>query len=133
MGIENVQNTYDLESGEQIMYGFFKKGAPIHVKGAILYNHLIEKHELIKKYPYIQEGDKIKFVHLVEPNVYQSSSFSFMASFPKEKVLDIIRYVDYNTQFEKSFIEPLKFITDKIHWAIDGSFGSQGSLEDFFN
>ena len=127
---EAVQNTYDLESGEQIRYGFFKKGAPIHVKGAILANFLIEKHNLSNKYPFIQEGDKIKFVHLLEPNPYQSSAFSFITSFPKE--LDIKQYVDYTTQFEKSFIEPLKFITDKIRWAIDGSFGSQGSLEDFF-
>ncbi len=127
---EAVQNTYDLESGKKVAYGFFKKRAPIHVKGAILANHLIDKNNLSGKYPFIQEGDKIKFVHMKEPNPYQSSAFSFMTSFPKE--LDIMGYVDYNTQFEKSFIEPLKFITDKIHWAIDGSFGSQGSLEDFF-
>ena len=124
------KNTVDLISGESVEYGFFKSGAPIHVKGAILMNHLVDKNKLTNKYPYIQEGDKIKFVALKEPNKYQSSAFSFMTSFPKE--LDIYDLVDYNTQFEKSFIEPLKFITDKIHWAIDGSFGSQGSLEEFF-
>ena len=123
-------NTVDLISGESVEYGFFKRGAPIHVKGAILMNHLVDKNKLTNKYPFIQEGDKIKFVALKEPNEYQSSAFSFMTSFPKE--LDIYDLVDYDTQFEKSFIEPLKFITDKIHWAIDGSFGSQGSLEEFF-
>ena len=127
---EAVQNTYDLESGKKVAYGFFKKRAPIHVKGAILANHLIDKNNLSGKYPFIQEGDKVKWLYLREPNPYQSSAFSFMTSFPKE--LDIMNYVDYNTQFEKSFIEPLKFITDKIHWAIDGTFGAQGSLESFF-
>ena len=127
---DNTQSTYDLSSGEKVEYGFFKSRAPIHVKGAILYNHLVASKKLSNKYPYIQEGDKIKFIHMKEPNAYQSSAFSFITFMPKE--LDLHRMIDYNTQFEKSFIEPLKFITDKIHWAIDGSFGSQGTLEDFF-
>ena len=123
------ESTIELMSGESVEYGFFKKGAPIHVKGAILMNHLVEKNNLFNKYPYIQEGDKIKFVALKEPNQYQSSAFSFMTTFPNE--LDIHALVDYDTQFEKSFVEPLKFITDKILWAIDGSYGSQGTLMDF--
>ena len=40
--------------------------------------------------------------------------------------------IDYDVQFEKSFVEPLKFITDKINWLIDSSYGVQGTLEDFF-
>ena len=127
---ESTQSTYDIQSGKEVEYGFFKSRAPIHVKGAILYNHLVEKNKLSNKYPFIQEGDKIKFLHMKEPNAYQSSAFSFISFMPKE--LDLHRMICYNTQFEKSFIEPLKFITDKIQWAIDGSYGSQGTLEDFF-
>ena len=128
---EVSQSTYDLENGEQVKYGFFKKGSPIAVKGAILFNMLIEKHKLQNKFASINDGEKIKFVHLKEPNPYQSSAFSFITTFPKE--LDILKYVDYTTQYEKSFIEPVRFITDKINWAIDGSFGSQGTLMDFFD
>ena len=127
---EVSQSTYDLENGEQVKYGFFKKGSPIAVKGAILFNMFIEKHKLQNKFASINDGEKIKFVHLKEPNPYQSSAFSFITTFPKE--LDILKYVDYTTQYEKSFIEPLSFITDKINWAIDGSFGAQGTLLDFF-
>ena len=108
----------------------FRKGAPIHVKGAILYNHLIQKHKLDNKYPYIQEGDKIKFINLKQPNVYTASAFSFPAEFPKE--LDILNSVDYAEQFEKSFVQPLQFITEKVNWLIDSSYGTQGTLEDFF-
>ena len=113
--------------GESSLFG---KGAPIHVKGAILYNHLVQKQKLQSKYPLIQEGDKIRFLHMKQPNIYQSSAFSFMTEVPKE--LDIVSKIDYDIQFEKSFIEPLKFITEKILWHIDDSYGSQGSLEDFF-
>ena len=127
---DNAQNTYNIESGETIQYGFFKSRAPIHVKGAILYNHLVDKNKLSNKYPYILEGEKISWLYLKEPNAYQSSAFSFITKMPKE--LDLHKFIDYNLQYEKSFIEPLKFITNKIKWAIDGSYGSQGTLEDFF-
>ena len=108
----------------------FKKGAPIHVKGSILYNYLIKKHKLRNRYPDILEGDKIRFLHLRQPNIYQSTAFSFITFMPKE--LDIKPLIDYDIQFEKSFVEPLKFITDKINWMIDNSYGAQGTLEDFF-
>ena len=108
----------------------FAKGAPIHCKGAILYNHLVKKNKLSNKYPYIQEGDKIKFLHLKSPNLYQCTAISFMTQLPKE--LDFHKIVDYDIQFEKSFIEPLNFILTKINWLVDKSYGTQGTLEDFF-
>ena len=107
----------------------FAKHAPIHCKGAILYNHLLEKENLTHKYPFIQEGDKIKFVHMKIPNLYQSTSMSFMTRLPKE--FGAHKKLDYDMQFEKSFVEPLKFITDKILWKLDGSYGVQGTLEGF--
>ena len=111
-------------------HSLFRKGAPIHVKGAILYNWAIDKHKLEHKYPLIQEGDKIRFLHLRQPNVYQSSAFSFMTEVPRE--LDIMDKIDYDEQFDKSFVEPLKAITEKMNWLIDSSYGAQGTLEDFF-
>ena len=110
--------------------GMFAKGAPIHCKGAILYNYLLKKNKLSHKYPAILEGDKIKFLHLKQPNVYTSSAFSFITFMPKE--LDIMDKIDYDIQFTKSFVEPLKFITEKIRWKIDDSYGTQGTLEEFF-
>ena len=107
----------------------FKKGAPIHVKGAILYNHLVKKNKLDKKYVYILEGDKIKFLHLRLPNKYQSTAITFITKLPRE--LDFHSLIDYDTQYMKSFVEPLKFITDKTSWNIDKSFGAQGNLLDF--
>jgi hypothetical protein len=102
----------------------------MHVKGAILYNHLVKENKLSGKYPYIQEGDKVKFVNMKQPNIYTSSAFSFITFFPKE--LDIRDRIDYDVQFTKAFVEPLRFITEKMNWLIDDSYGTQGSLEDFF-
>ena len=110
--------------------GMFKKGAPIHCKGAILYNHLVKERKLGNKYPYIQEGDKIKFINMKQPNLYQCSAISFMTKLPKE--LKLHDSIDYDVQFEKSFVEPLNFILTKINWLVDRSYGTQGTLEDFF-
>ena len=115
-------------TGESSLFG---KGAPMHVKGAILYNHLVKENKLSGKYPYIQEGDKVKFVNMKQPNIYTSSAFSFITFFPKE--LDIRDRIDYELQFTKSFVEPIRFITEKMNWLIDNSYGTQGSLEDFFS
>ena len=108
----------------------YKKGTPIHVKGAILYNHLLKKNKLINKYPIIQDGDKIKFFPLRQPNIYQSNVMSFITKMPKE--FNINDIIDYDTQFDKAFIEPLNLIIERIGWKVDKSYGTQLSLEDFF-
>ena len=64
----------------------------------------------------------VKFLHMKQPNIYTSSAFSFVTSFPKE--LDIMDKIDYDEQFEKSFSSPIRFITEKIRWKIDDSYGT---------
>ena len=105
----------------------FGKGCPIHVRGSLLYNDLIKRKKLDKTYPMIMEGEKIKFLYLKEPNTIQSNVISFPTIVPKE--LDIEKYVDYDLQFEKSFLEPLKIILDSINWKTE----HVSSLEDFFS
>lgn len=109
----------------------FKKGTPMHIKGALIYNHLVKKNKLTAKYPLIQEGDKVKFVNLMKQNQYQSNVITLITKLPKE--LDIHRLVDYDIQFDKSFVEPLIFILETINWNVDRSYGTQNTLEDFFS
>ena len=111
--------------------GIFKKGCPMHVKGALLYNYQLKEKNLIKKYPEIMEGEKIKFVYLKSPNPFQTNVFTFLTECPTE--LEVQKYVDYEKQFEKSFVDPLLFITNSIQWQIDESYGTQTNLLDFFN
>ena len=110
--------------------GLFAKGAPIHCKGAILYNHLIRKHKLSNKYEFIQEGDKIKFIEVRTPNIYQTNVISFMTRLPKE--FDLHNMINYDIMFDKSFVEPLTFILDQIGWSVDRSYGTQTTLEHLF-
>ena len=102
------------------------KGTPIHVRGALLFNHYIKQNKLNNKYSLIQNGEKIKFVYLKKPNSIYENVISFIQEFPKE--LDLDKYIDYELQFEKAFLEPLKIILDSIGWNVEKT----ANLESFF-
>jgi DNA polymerase elongation subunit (family B) len=104
----------------------YNKGCPIHVRGAILYNHWTKKKNLDNKYAAIQNGEKIKFCYLKTPNWMHENVISFIQDFPTE--LELNKFVDYELQFNKSFIEPIKVILDCIGWEIE----RKNTLESFF-
>ena len=103
------------------------KGTPIHVRGALLFNYYIKQNKLSNKYSLIQNGEKIKFVYLKKPNIIHENVVSFIQEFPKELNLD--KYIDYELQFEKAFLEPLKIILDTIGWSVEKTV----NLELFFS
>ena len=103
----------------------YQKSTPIHVRGALLYNNLLKKHKL-KKYETIQDGDKIKFIALKEPNPLRENVISFSSRLPKEFKLH--QYIDYDEMFTKSFLEPLRFIVNAIGW----DFEKKATLDEFF-
>ena len=108
----------------------FSKGTPMHVKGALVYNYILQREKLTHKYPLIQEGEKIKFLQIRTPNPYQSNVISFMTTLPKE--FDLHNMINYDIMFDKSFVEPLTFILEKIGWNVDRSYGTQTTLEHLF-
>ena len=105
----------------------YTKGTPIHCRGALLYNHYVKKAKLTNKYSLIQNGEKIKFCYLKKPNIIHENIISFIQDFPKE--LGIGKYVDYDLQFDKAFLEPLKIILDAIGWNVEKTV----NLEMFFS
>jgi hypothetical protein len=105
----------------------YKLGTPIHVKGAILYNHYLKEKNLTKKYPLIQEGEKLKYTYLKMPNPFKDTVISFPGRLPKEFGLQ--EYIDYDLQFEKAFLEPIKVILTCMQWTTE----KVSTLEDFFS
>jgi len=92
----------------------YSKGTPIHVRGALLYNWYLKKYGIENKHQRIQEGEKIKFMYLKTPNPIHENAISFFTEIPKE--FGIEKYVDYQTQYEKSFLEPLKNVLECVGW-----------------
>ena len=105
----------------------YSKGTPIHVRGALLYNHYVKEKKLSHKYSIINSGEKIKFCYLKKPNPIHENIISFIQQFPKE--LDLDKYIDYELQFEKAFLDPLKSILDCIGWEVTKT----ATLDSFFN
>ena len=103
----------------------YQKSTPIHVKGALIYNNMLKKKQL-RKYEVIQDGDKIKFITLREPNPIREHVISFTSKLPKE--FNLHQYIDYDEMFTKSFLEPLRFIVNAIGW----NFERKATLDEFF-
>ena len=107
-------------------YEIYQKGTPIHVRGALLYNHYIKDKKIQHKNAFIQEGEKIKFVYLKTPNPIQENVISFFQDLPSE--FNLTKYIDHDKQFEKAFYEPLRNVLECIGWKPERS----GSLMEFF-
>ena len=105
----------------------YSKGTPIHSRGALLFNFYIKQNKLTNKYSLIKNGEKIKFLYLKKPNPIHENVLSFINEWPKE--LDLNQYIDYDLQFSKAFLEPLKIILDSIGWSVEKT----ANLEAFFS
>ena len=137
--IENFRSHFKKLSPEDIAYprscnnlkkyssskDIYQKSTPIHVKGALIYNNMLKKNKL-KKYEVIQDGDKVKFITLKEPNPIREHVISFTSKLPKE--FNLHQYIDYDEMFTKSFLEPLRFIVNAIGW----NFERKATLDEFF-
>jgi DNA polymerase elongation subunit (family B) len=95
----------------------YGKGTPIHVRGALLYNHYVKEKHLDTKYSLINNGEKIKFLYLKKANPIRENVISFIQDFPVE--LGVDKYIDYDLQFDKAFLEPVKVILDAIGWNVE--------------
>ena len=85
----------------------------MHAFAALVYNHLVKTQKIENKYQIIQDGDKIKYLYLKEPNHIRENCVGFNGIMPKE--FDLHRYIDYELMFEK-VLDPLNTIVDSLDW-----------------
>ena len=101
------------------------KSVPIHVRSALLFNLFLKKKGITNIEP-IKNGTKIKFMYMRPSPMLGENVFGFTHGLPKEFGLD--NYIDYQKQFDKSFMFPLTPILQAagIHYT------NSVSLDDFF-
>ena len=118
-GVSNMDKYKDSSS-------IYRKATPIHVRGALLYNYFLTQHNLDKKYEKIFSGDKIKFLYLKLPNRVKENVIAFNGTLPDE--FRVKEHIDYDLQFDKGYLEPIKSILQTIGWDTE----KRATLEDFF-
>lgn len=120
-GVNDIEKF--MGSGDQL----YISGTPIHNKASIIYNNQIKKRGLQNSLPLIQSGGKLRFVYLKKPNPLMEDVFGVPDELPEE-FKDIEEFIDYDTQFEKTFYVPINRILKaaklKISYDID--------MEQFF-
>ena len=104
----------------------YKKGTPIHARGSLLYNKLLMDKSLTKQYNKIQNGEKIKFIYLRTPNSIKEDVISFSDYLPEE--FGLHRYIDYEKQFSKTFLDVIEPILSAINW----NSKEIATLDEFF-
>lgn len=105
----------------------YRKSTPMHVRAALMYNHMLDKHGLQKKYQPIREGDKLKFCYLTLPNPTGEDVIASPSQIlPEEFGLD--SFIDKHRQFEAAFVTPIENIIGCMGW----SAAPRGSLSKFF-
>ena len=118
-GTDNIQKYTDKNT-------LYRKGCPMHVRGAIMYNHFLKEKGLDKKFETIQSGDKVKFLYLKTPNPIRENVISVPGLLPKQ--LGLNEYIDYELQFDKVFLSPIQSILDAVGWSAE----KVNTIEDFF-
>jgi len=103
-----VNNLGDYRDSRSI----YKKGTPQHVRAALLYNKAIADAKVPAQT--ITSGDKIRYCYMRTPNPLREDILACPGYLPRELGLD--RYVDYDMQFEKAFLEPLDSILEVARW-----------------
>lgn len=122
--VRGLKKYYDSKNGYQKAS---KAGVPIHVRAALVHNHLIKTKKLDNTLDQIYEGEKIKFAYLLMPNPVHENVFATTGALPKQFGLD--RFIDYETQFDKAFVEPIRTITNVMGWHTEKP---SSTLDDFF-
>ena len=139
--IQNFKNVFSKASAEEVAFPrsvqnikkwndketIYKKGTPIHVRGALMHNHLIDDKKLHKKVEKIHGGDKVKFTYLRQPNPSKENVIAFIDYLPRQFKLE--DHIDYNLQFEKTFLSAIEPVLTAVGWKSERSI----TLESFFN
>ena len=96
-----------------------KKGAPANVKAAVKYNDLLRFWQLDKQYSPIVQGDKIKWIYLID-NPYKVEAIGFLSFDVPDRMLKFLNdYADRRKSFETILQSKLENFYTDIGWTLN--------------
>jgi DNA polymerase elongation subunit (family B) len=108
-----------------------EKGAPAHVKAAILYNDCLTHFKAPFKYSPMKDGDKIKWVYL-KNNPLGIDGLGFTGYDDPDEIVDFIAtYTDHNRIFEAELKGKLQDFYNALGWG--EVMSEQKNAEKFFS
>ena len=108
----------------------YKKGTPVHVKSSINHNDLLRYFGDDKKYQYISDGDKIKWIYL-KNNPIGMETIAFKGHEDSPKVIKFIKdYADYEKMYEKALEKKIAMFYESLMWSLP--MDKSSTIEKFF-
>ena len=96
-----------------------KKGAPANVKAAVKYNDLLRFWQLDKQYSPIVQGDKIKWIYLID-NPYKVEAIGFLSFDVPDRMLKFLNdYADRRKSFETILQSKLENFYTDLGWTLN--------------
>ena len=107
-----AKNIKKYDSGD----GGHKKGAPMHVKSAINYNHLLKQLKIDKEFPPISSGEKIKYC-LLKDNPFKMDCLAFKDYEDPPQVMKYLKeYCDHRRLFDAEMRKKMKDFYVALDW-----------------
>lgn len=101
-------------------FPYYISGTPAHVRGSLNYNRFIKENNISDEYDEVLSGESAKTIYMRVPNPFamDENIFAFIGDrFPNIKRIG--EYIDYETQFEKTFFKPINDIAEKCNITIN--------------
>jgi len=106
-----------------------RKGTPVHVKAAWIYNDLL-KYWGLNNFEKIKSSEKIKWVYL-KPNTMNVKQIGFKGYDDPSEIMDFIKEnIDYDKLFERALEKKIRMFYEALKW--DMPVDKINTLERFF-
>jgi DNA polymerase elongation subunit (family B) len=129
-GVKGIKKYLKKDNENSSVFSVYHKGTPVHVKAALAYNDLIRYFKQDKKYGFINDGDKIRWVYLKTNPL----GLKVVAYKGYEDPPEIMKYIDENINYDKiydqSLTKKLQMFYDCLDWGKPVDI--EQSIERFF-
>ena len=129
-GVKGIKK-YLLKNNESTtVFSEVRKGTPVHVKAAIGHNDLVRHFKQDKKYGFINDGDKIRWVYLkTNPLGLKVVAYKGYED-PPEIMKFIQENMDIDKIYDQAMTKKIKMFYDSLDWG--KPVDKEQTIERFF-